>query len=905
MLHGRSEERARIVGLVEAAHAGRGGALLVRGEPGSGKSVLLDDVAGSVDDVTVLRTQGIESEAPLPFAALQRLLRPVMTHAGQLPTPQSQALRIAFGEETGQVDRFLVFLGTLSLLAEAAEQAPVLAVVDDAHWLDDASAAGLLFVARRLQVERVALLFAARDGDARTFEAPDLDTLHLRGLDLRAATRLLGERAGATVATEVGAQLLASTGGNPLALVELPRLLSDDQLAGRAPLPGRLPVTGAVERAFLDRARRLSPEAQRLLLVASADDSTDLRTVLAASTALGAGQGALAEAEASQLVAVHEGQLRLRHPLVRSAIYAGAGSVERRQAHAALAEAMTGIADADRRAWHRAASVDVPNESVVDELDAAAARAEQRGGHEAAAAAWERAAELSADANGRARRLFGAARGAWLSGQTVRAGRLAEEARALATDPLLVADAALLRARVEWNTGSVRLAHRMVLEAARDVAPEDPSRAQEMAMFAAAVAVVGGDSGVAIDPLDFTTASTTPRDRCIAELVLTLSQVRAGDLATATATLHRLFAAAQDLELGEQDLLPNLGMAAIHLGDVQAFADYHEQLLVRARKSGAAVMVLYALTRLATSDLITGRWTDLAVRQEEAIALGEGTGQPVLVAGPVAALLVLAALRGQDDYDERLARLHEMLQGGTVGTMDVIIRDMLRWAEGLKVGPRNAASFHHFAQFGHDLGCRLAGPDRVESAVAAEQYETAQAWIADLDGFGRSTGQAWVAAAAAHGRAVLAAARGEDDADVHFEDALRLHASAPRRFDAARTELAFGEHLRRTRRRVAAREHLRAALAVFEDLGAAPWASRAATELRASGESARRRDAGAATSLTPQELQVAQLVRTGKSNREVAAELFVSPRTVDFHLRNVFSKTGVTSRTELAQLALA
>lgn len=908
MLHGHGGQRKLIERLVESACAGQGGALLLHGDAGTGKSTLLEAVATGREGVTVLRTQGIESESPLAFAALQRLLRPVLAHADALPEPQAQALRIALGEAVGEADRFLVFLATLSLLAEAAEREPVVALVDDAHWLDDASAAALLFVARRLELEHVALVFAVRDGDVRTFEAPDLESVHLKGLDLQATTALLSEQAGTEVPVEVSAHLLASTGGNPLALVELPRVLSPEQLAGQVSLPGRLPVTGTIERVFLDRARRLGQEAQRLLLVASADDSTQARTVLAAASVLGAGEDALAEAEASGLVSVTDGQLRLRHPLVRSAIYTAATSTDRRQAHAALAEAMSAPDEADRRAWHRAASVDVADPTVVAELDAAATRAEQRGGHEAASAAWERAAELCAAPDDRALRLYGAARGAWLAGQPARARLLADAARALAEDPGLLADVVRLRARIEWNTGSVPLAHRMVLEGARDVAPVDADRAQEMAMFAAALAAFGMESGVGIDPVDFARVGAPDarvRDQCFAELLVGLGHVRAGEWSEAAERLRRALDLGEDLELGDQDLLPNLGIAAMHIGDIERYVNHHERLLARARHSGAQVMVLYSLTRLGFADAVTGQWATLTGRQQEAVALGKETGQEVLVAGPTAWLALVAALRGEDEFADRLASLESILDGAGAGILDVLIRDVARWAKGHHAGPRNPASFHHFAQVSTPITRRAAAIDRLESAVAAEQFETARVWVEDLTDFAEATGQEWTAATARHGRAVLAAALGEDGVDEEFEEALRLHAVHGHRFDSARTRLAYGEHLRRTRRRVAAREHLRAALAEFEDLRAGPWVARATSELRASGESARKRDADTPVDLTPQELQVAQLVQKGLSNREVAGQLFVSPRTIDFHLRNVFTKTGVTSRTELAQLTLA
>lgn len=907
VLHGRAREQAHIARLLDTVRAGTGGSLVVLGDPGTGKSALLTDVIATASDMTVMRTQGIESEAPLAFAALQRLLRPLMSRAADLPAPQAHALRVALGEELGEAsDRFLVFLGTLSLLADAAESRPVLAVVDDAHWLDDVSATALLFVARRLPVERVAILFAARESDVRSFEHEGLPALRLGGLGLAEGTDLLREHTSSQVSREVAAQLVASTGGNPLALVEVPRALSAEQLAGGAPLPGRLPITGTIERVFLDRTQRLSAPCQRLLLVAAADDSTRVGTVLAAAATLGAGAEALAEAEASGLVRVEDSHLLMRHPLVRSAIYSAATSLDRRHAHAALASVMTVDDDADRRAWHRAASVEAPDEDVVAELHAAAVRAEQRGGYEASSAAWERAAELSSDAGDRARRLYGAARSAWLAGQPARAKTLADAARSAAQESGLRADVIRLRARIEWNTGSVQLGHRMLLEAARDVAPGDGDRAREMAMFAAAIAAFGGDSGVDVDPIVFAPVppDAPARQRCFSELLTGLCHVLDDNWPAAHEMLRRSFVTAEQLDLDDQDLLPNLGVAALHLGDMVTADALHQRLLTRARATGAVVMVLYSLTRLAFSDIAAGRWAVASGRQSEALRLGEGTGQPVLGATPRSFMLLLAAFRGEESYDDQLAAVEGAQDGQSLGTLDFVLRDLTRWARGVRAGVRSAAGFHHLAQISHPIIQRFAGIDRIESAAHSGQVEAAQLWVNDLEDFGVAVQQPWATAAAAHGRALLASTRGSTEADDVFDEALALHGQGGRPFDRARTELAYGEHLRRNRHRVAAREHLRSALDTFEDLKAAPWADRAAQELRASGETARKRDTTEAPELTPTELQVARLVQRGMSNREVAAELFVSRRTVDFHLRNVFAKTGVTSRNALTQLTL-
>ncbi|MGK5111209.1 ATP-binding protein [Geodermatophilus sp. CPCC 205506] len=907
MLQGRERERAAVAALLEDAAAGRGGALVLRGQPGVGKSALLADTVARATADTVLRTQGIESESPLAFAALHRLLRPVMACADRLPPPQAHALRTAFGEQAGgEADRFLVFLAALSVLAEAAEQTPVLAVVDDAHWLDDASAAALLFVARRLQNERVALLFAARTGDVRGFDSGDLPALELGGIDREAAGALLSERAGVPVPAEVRDALLAGTGANPLALVELAEALTAEQLSGAAPLPERLPLTGGVERAFLDRCRRLPAEAQQLLLVAAADDSGRAAVVRQAAQGLGVGDDGLEAAERSGLLRVEGAAVELRHPLVRSAVYGAATSSGRRRVHRALAAALTGPDDADRRAWHLAASVEEPDEDVVAALDAAAERAVARGGHEAASAAWERAAELTPAGEQRARRLCRAAHSAWLTAQQVRGRALAEAGLALTADPGLRAELRRLRAHLEFHGASQDEAHRMVLEAAAEVAPHDRRQAGDLALLGAALAASGARSGSPIDP----TALLPPagpdapdRDRCLVALVHGLSAVPRRDWRRSTASLRAAVDLADRIDgVRDEDVLINLGVAAYFLGDDDVALRLQDRLLHHARDTGGLVTTVHALTRRNIPELATGRWSAAAAGAGEALTLAENSGQPVLAAWPTAVLAVLAALRGETARATRHpAAVEAIVASSALGIVTELVTDLARWARGLLDAADPAAALRPLERLGSLPVAHLAAVDRVEAAVRAGRDDLARQRVADLTAFAEGTGAAWAAAVAAHGRAVLA--EGEE-AEGHFRAALAAHEDSPRLPSRARTQLAYGRALRRARRRVDARPHLRAALAAFEDLGAAPWAELARQELRASGETARRRDAVAAPELTPQEQQVVRLVRQGLSNRDVAAQLFLSPRTIDFHLRNVFAKVGVASRTEMAALAL-
>ena len=913
VLHGRDAERGRIRGLINEAWASRAGCLVLSGQPGVGKTVLLADTVSAAEGMRILRTQGIESESPLAFAALHRLLRPIMKHVGRLPAPQQAALRAAFGEsETPVGDRFLVFLAVLSLLAEAAEDAPVLCVIDDAHWLDDASAAALLFVARRLGPERVALLFAARDADLRRFDSGELPLLAVTGLDDAAAADLLSEQSGQQVTPAVVHRLMAHTGGNPLALAELPQVLTLAQLAGTEPLPTDLPLTAGVERAFLDRSKRLSTAAQTLLLVAAVDDTTRAGMVRQAAALLDVGPAAFTELTDSGLLRINGSEMAFRHPLVRSAISQHAGAFDRQSAHRVLAQVMTGPLDADRRAWHLAAAIDNPDETVVGALVEAAERAAARGGYEAASAAYERAAQLTADETASITRLLAAATNAWLAAQLPRAMRLATDARASATDARLRADLDRLRARIEFSVGSVPTAIRIWSSAARNVISADPGRARELGMIATAASTfLPENDRTDLDPAELlnTDLLNAPpqnipdRARCFTNLLIGFHRLNHDGLAAAVAPLREALTVGRNLD--ETDLLTNLGIAAFHLGDDVAFGRTFTRMLSHSRDTGAIGQMLFALPRLALADLSAGNWTGAVGHSTEALQLARSTGQLGMAAMPLAQLALYAALRGDPDYDRLLTELHQVTTGQPTGILGVLMADTQRWAQGAHdaLAGQPEAALQHFRQMTQPTLTRLAAYDRLDAAVRAGHPDVAAGWLTELEHFADAVDTSHARAVVAHGRASLAAEHASPtEADTLFQQALGYQATAGRPFEEARTRLAYGEFLRRSRHRVDAREHLRKALQTFEDLTATPWAQRATQELRASGETARKRDASASSALTAQEMQVATFVARGLSNRDVAAQLFLSPRTIDFHLRNVFTKTGVSSRGELAQL---
>ncbi|MEV6492908.1 ATP-binding protein, partial [Actinoplanes sp. NPDC051633] len=835
MLHGRDEERARLASLVAAARAGQAGVLAVLGDPGVGKSALLEDLVTSVQahqeqpTVLVLTTSGVASEAPLPFAALHRLLRSVIDWH-RLPPPQARVLGAVFGHEDGDVpvEPFLVGVATLSVLTDAADDRPVLCVVDDAHWLDAESADALLFAARRMQADRVAMVFAARaDVGVGAFRPDSVPVMHLTGLDPAAARRLLEQRVELPPSDVVADRLVAETGGNPLALLELPTELKADQLAGTAALPAGLALTERVERAFLDRIRSASPDVQSLLLLAAADDTGRTSVLHQAATASGVAADAWDEAERAGLLAVAEDRVSVRHPLVRSAVYQAATSFERRHAHAALARALAG--DPDRQTWHLAAATIGTDAGVADALHGVGLRAQQRGAHRAAADAFERAAGMTAGEADRAVRLFAAARNAWSSGDAVRAGALCADAAAVADDGVLRADIDRLRGRIEVNVGSAVDAHRIFTPAAERVAVRDPVRALEMAVAAAVARSHGVDSGARL-PADAIDVDVSARDsariRCLKQLLVSTRYDIAGDRGAALTTLHRALDTALSApdSRGDLDLLGNLGNAALHLGDDDAQRRFYALMLSTARESGDGMTVMYALQRLSFGQYVAGQWTALRDSSEEAIALGRSVGQGALTVAPQAWLTLLAALQGRPDYDARLVAIQEQVHAHPpVGIFAQPVQDLIRWAKAIAAlsAGNPTAALHQFRQMQLPALTLIAATDRLEAAVRADDHAQANAWVEDLEAFGAGTALAWARAAAAFGRALTSqsdAADGGDAVSALYEASLAHHGAAERPYDRARVQLAYGEFLRRNQRRIDARSHLRAALETFQDL---------------------------------------------------------------------------------------
>jgi DNA-binding CsgD family transcriptional regulator len=906
VLYGRDPERSRIGELLDGARASRSGVLVISGEPGVGKSALLEDARDQADDMLVLSSAGVESEAQLPFAALHQTVRPILGHVERLPQPQAAALRGALGLTAGgSEDRFLVSLAVLSLLAEAAEERPLVCVIDDAQWLDEASAGALVFVARRIEAEGIVMLFGAREGEVRRFDAHGLPELQLGGLDPAAAVELIDRHAGVALAPELRERLVVETGGNPLALLELSPALSEAQLSGAEAVLAPIPVSARVEHAFLARVQRLPEETQTLMLVAAADDSGELKTVLRAAAELGAAANALDGAEQAGLVHIRGARIELRHPLVRSAVYQAAALSRRQAAHRALASVLDGEAEADRRAWHRAAASVEPDPSVGEELEQAAQRARRRSGFAAASLAFERAATLTADEEHRARRLTAAAENAWLAGNVERALMLLEGARPLVSEPTQRADIDRFLGLIEMTRGVPADACRLLLHAATEVAPSDGERALQLLNIAGLAAAYAGDQEAAVAIAGAARGLATeepPLLRMIAQLLIGLGAHAESDFADAAPRLRIALELAEQLDddaASEPVALLFAGRAALYLGDDLAAYRTHHEAAARARASGALSIVTQILQRLALIEVWAGRWPSAAANAKEGVQLAREIGQHDLVAQDLVMLALIAALRGSEDECRSIAaESRELASARRIG----IVLEAAQWAlTVLELGlGRAEEALRRCREISATMVVFWGGLDRMEAAIRAGEPETARAWLEVFEPWAENGGAAWARAVALHCRALLS--EDESEAERLFRSALEGHAEAARPFEQARSELAYGEFLRRAGRRVEARAHLQAALDRFEGLGAALWAERARVELRASGRTARKRDPSTSADLTPQELQIARFVAEGLTNREVAAQLFLSPRTIDFHLRNVYRKLSISSRTALARL---
>jgi DNA-binding CsgD family transcriptional regulator len=900
-LLGREREREVLDRLLDEASAGRGGVLVMHGEPGVGKTAMLEYAVEAGADFRIARAAGAEAEMELPFAAIQQLCSPFLALRQRLPQPQHDALDVAFGLRTGPAaDRFLVGLAVLGLLAEAAEEQPLACVVDDAQWLDSASARTLAFVARRLVAERIALVFATREL-GETFSG--LPELRLTPLNRRNARALLDSVFPVRLDERVRDRIVAETRGNPLALLEMPRGLSPTQLAGGFGLPSTAPLSAGIQDRYTRRLEKLSPDARRLLLIAAADPVGDAALVWRAAERLGISASAADAVEAEGLLTLSP-RVAFRHPLVRSAVYTSAQPTARREVHRALAEATDSEIDPDRHAWHRAQAAAAPDEEVATELERSAARAQARGGLAAAAAFLERAVELSPEPTRRARRALVAAESKFQAGALDDALDLVATAESSAAlDDVLRAHAHLLRAQVAFASRRGSDAAPLLLAAARELTAVDPSLAGATYLEALSAATFAGrlsHGGGLVEISRAALAGPSPEQPRPSDLLLHGLAVRATEGYAAGAPLLK---EALDAFQGEADLSSNdarwlwfAGLIALFMWDDDAWTVLFTRQVELARETGALSALAFALGSGIAVYAFFGELSTAAVLEEELRAASEATG----TAADPSALLSLAAVRG---HEADFSGLIQSTIGDAEARGEGIALTIAEFLSGCLyngLGRYEAAlAAVAPAECVHAEGPAIwALTELVEAAVRSGQPERARRAFERVVQTTRAAGTDWALGIEARLRALLSDG---DDADRLYLEAISRLSRTRIRVQLARTHLLYGEWLRRERRRLEAREQLRTAYEFFRDAGVEAFAERARLELEATGGHARKRTVDTLDQLTPQETQVARLAAQGETNRAIAARLFISASTVEYHLRKVFRKLGVKSRTQLSE----
>ncbi|TYB57185.1 AAA family ATPase [Nonomuraea sp. PA05] len=929
-LRGRRGECETLDRLLAGAKAGQSQVLVLRGEAGVGKSALVEHLVANATGCQILRAVGIESEMELAFAGLHQLCMPIMGHLDRLPGPQRDALAIAFGLSAGNVpDRFLVGLAVLSLLAEAAEEQPLVCAVDDAQWLDQVSAQTLAFVARRLLAERVALVFAVRTTAQGTAEvrssahgtADDqlrgLPELLIRGLRDDDARALLDSVVPGRLDERVRDRIVAETRGNPLALLELPRGLTAADLAGGFGRPDARPLASQIEQHFLGRIEALPDETQRLLLVAAAEPVGDVSLLRRVAERLGIGPAAASAAEAAGLIEFGT-RTRFRHPLVRSAAYRAAGLEARQDVHRALAEATDPESDPDRRAWHRAHAAVEPDEAVAGELERSADRAQARGGIAAAAAFLRRATELTPDPARRGARALAAAQATFEAGAPDTARELLAAAEMGPLDELRRARLARLRAQIVFARRRGGEALPLLLDAAKALERVDGAQAREAyleaigsAIFAgrlnghdsmprvaeAALAAPRGGQPPHLPDAAEAAHATQPPSLADALLDGLAKRFAEGHVAGAPLLKQALQAFRRDPCGNGDDIMRWLWLTWLIAGDLWDDETWHElttHAVRTARQSGALNYLPLALTYRAGVHVHAGAFDVASGLVEESDAITEATRNSPLAY----ASLLLLAWRGENDQAASVMRAN--------------VRDATSWGEGRAIGLGaylNAVLHNGLGQYEdaladaqhaaehEDLGVYgFALVELIEAAARCDARDAGAAALRRLAERADAAGTSWARGVLARSRALLSEGRA---AGPLYREAIEHLQRSRVAVHLARTHLVYGEWLRRENRRADAREHLRTAYEMLSRFGAKAFAERARRELMATGEPVRQRAAEVREALTAQEAQIAQLAADGKTNSQIGAELFISPRTVEWHLRKVFTKLDVDSRIKL------
>lgn len=889
--------------LLSVVRGGGSRALVICGEPGTGKTALLEAFAGLASDARVVRVVGVEAEMELAFAGLHQLCAPMLDCLVELPGPQRQALEVTFGISTGPApERLLLGLAVLSLLAEAAADRPVVCLVDDAQWLDEESSSVVAFVARRLGAESVGMAIARREVGP---ELAGLPTLAVEGLEEDDARALLSSVLTVPVDQRVVDRFLAETRGNPLAVLELPRGLGAANLVEGFALPDPDELTETIEEQFRGRIVRLPEETQRLLILASADPLGDPLLLWRAARLLDIDAQAAIPAVEDDLITLGS-RVRFRHPLVRSAVYRSASEEVRRAAHAALAEVTDATVDPERKVWHRAESAVGPDEDVAAELEEYAGRAQTRGGMATAAAYFERATELTPDPAKRAARALAAGQAKAHSGAFTAANDLLAIAE---SGPLADSDLArldLARAQLAFASGRTSQAPLLLLQAARrlEAIDADLSRSTYLDAFMAAhlaLDFAGPEADVtavarAVAEAPPPSHAPTPVDLLLDGLAATYNH----HFAVGLPLIRQAVATDTAGMPGHQELrwLSVASRAAMHIWDDDRALVHSSRFVQLARKTGALTELTFAVNDHALLLLLSGEPSRSASAVEEAYATAEALGN---IRGVPWGAMGAAAWWGDDAGARALidAYRHSAMErdegsalAGGAWAEAVLHNGFGRYEDALAAA-RRAIDWTNQGVFG--LACWVL-PELVEAAARSGRVDAVLDEIRQLDEMAAASGTNWVLAVQARVRALTTE---DGEAEKFHRESIDAYSATRLTVELARARLLYGEWLRRERRRTDAREEIRAALGMFEDLGMESFADRARRELSATGETARKRRVENRSELTPQEAQVAQLAREGLSNPEIASRLYISARTVQYHLSKVFTKLGITSRSQL------
>jgi DNA-binding NarL/FixJ family response regulator len=890
--------------LVDDVRAARSRTLVLRGEAGAGKTALLDYVAEHATGCRILRASGVESEMELAFAGLQQFCAPLIDSVDRLPGPQREALEVVFGMRTGEPpERLMIGLAVLSLLASAAEERPVIGLVDDAQWLDRASAQALAFVARRLLAEPVGLLFALREPNEDTAWSA-LPSQAVVGLGEVDARLLLASVAHGPVDDRVRDRIIGECHGNPLALLELHRGMTSAELAGGLGVPDGRSVVRRIEESFQRRLEGLPSQTQMLLLLAAAEPLGDAALLWRAVGELGLDPDTVAMAKDADLIDVGSA-VRFRHPLVRSMVYQAAPPEARREVHAALAQVTDPEVDPDRRAWHHALAVAGVDDVVADELERSAARAQARGGTAAAAAIFECAFALTSDTSRRAARALAAAELQLESGALDRSSELLAAAEMAPHDDLQGARLEHLRARVVFTRLRGRDAPPLLLHAAQRLQRLDPARAREVYLDAFYAAASADHPGAECRPRDVAEAARTmpPVDGATpkaVELLVDALTIRYCDgFAAAVAPTERALLAlrTEDDAAAMRWMTLELVLATDLLLD-EVVHERSTRHLATARTLGALGELPLAISHRVSVHTNAGEFSQAASLLEEGIAIARATG--TVPATGIAEFL--AAWRGQENMALPMIEgtMHDAAARGDTLTAIIAEYSASVLYSGLGRYDLALTAARRPSEYGHFAVGAPALIELIEAAARTGHVDEAQRALERLIVCTRSSPTDWALGFEARARALLSI--GADADDLYRESIDRLGRTRIV-VHHARSLLLYGEWLRRENRRIDARDHLRQAHEMFETIGAEAFAERARRELQATGETVRKRTDDTRDELTAQERQIAELARDGHTNPEIAAQLFLSARTVEWHLRKVFMKLGITSRRDLRESA--